>query len=245
MLPEPRRLLLGRVLEGDGPPRELAGGAQQRAGARRCPPSPPRRRSRNRGARRASAHSSQKAHTSSIVGHRRQCDSTGRPQARSCSSVAACVRGCVVGDDLVGEGPQAARGHERRVQVAQRAGGRVARVREERLPGLGALLVHPCRRRCAGGRPRRESRRARDGRGRAQRQRDRANGPDVERHVLARWRRRRAWRRAPARRSRRSARCSARRSSARRRSRAPRPRPALPSSPRRTRSSNARSSSSE
>ena len=143
------------------------------------------------------------------------------------------------GHDLIGERRQAPLGDQGRIQIPHRAGGGVARVREQRLAALLALPVRPIERRArqihlaADFDPARRVRRAVSTGSRESCARSSSR--------LRRGRRRRGWRRGPGGRPRTSTQCSDRRSSSRRRrrpARSPRP-PAL-----RTRSSNARSSSS-
>ena len=97
--------------------------------------------------RRFVAHSSQNANTCSIPSHACQCGSTGKPppaQTIECGRVACAITGPgVTTHDLVDERAQTAPGHQRRVEGADRAGGRVAGVGKDRLPGLGPRLVDP------------------------------------------------------------------------------------------------------
>ena len=92
---------------------------------------------------RRSSHAWQAATTES----RSSCTSTSgftrKPCSRSHASDSDCERelDALVGSDGVGPHRQRPRRGELRVELADRAGGRVARVRERGLAGLGALLV--------------------------------------------------------------------------------------------------------
>ena len=149
------RRLLRRELERRRPARELRGRPEpfaqrevvhldddavgvelERRGASR--PTPGRRRS-----------------TASTPAQARQCGSTGSPHARIAVSISHACRlrrssrrsAPELGHDLIGERRQPALRDERRIEVAHRAGGGVARVGEQRLAGLLALAVRPLERR--------------------------------------------------------------------------------------------------
>ena len=136
--------------------------------------------------RRLSAHSAQNATSASMPLQRFQCGSTGSPHCFNRSSVSACD--CrpdrLLGDELIGERTQPTLRHQRRIEISQRAGGGVARVREQQLAGLRAFPVHLLE-----GRPREidltpdldATRHVL-----SKPERDRADRADVARHLLAR-----------------------------------------------------------
>ena len=77
---------------------------------------------------------------------RAQCGSTGAPHALSCSSISACDWWCGADGGHTTWYVQASSPRlrdERRIEVAHRAGGGVARIHEQRLARCFLLLVHP------------------------------------------------------------------------------------------------------
>ena len=98
----------------------------------------------------------QNARTASMPAQRCQCGSTGSPHVAQRLEHLACVVSCaaltpVVGSadhELIHERAESRRlRHQRRIEIPHRAGGGVARVREERLAGLLPLAVHALERR--------------------------------------------------------------------------------------------------
>ena len=134
-----------RELERDGPARVAPDDAERRAAARARRPSRRRRRSRTAATRaRSSSRAARRRARRRSRRAMRVSGLTGKPRSRSQASASwcECERDAVGRADARSTRATAgARPAMRRVELAQRAGRRVARVHERRQALLGALLV--------------------------------------------------------------------------------------------------------
>ena len=197
--------------------------------------------------RRLSAHSPQNATSASMPLQRVQCGSTGQTPSLSdverFADAMTSAAPVAPGDQLIRERAKATLRDQRRVEISQRAGGGVARVREQQFAGCPHAPCSSSRTPSAGDTPR-PCTSMRPGTVLSKPERNRADRANVARHVFAR-------RAVAARGGTREravlvgqARCSGRRSSAPQRSRSSLEESRRSASPLRTRSSKALSSAS-